>query len=205
VGEAIVLARGDNPGDKRLVAYVTPDPVAGETPAGEAPTAARMRSFLKERLPAYMVPAAFVVLDHLPLTPNGKADRKALLKIDDRHRGTDVGYKPPGTEAELTIASILQELLKIEQVGVDHNFFDLGANSLLLAQVNGRLQERFGREILLVEIFNNPTVRALAAHLEGARAPRPAEFPSRDRSEQLRQGRDRLRRRFEQQKGYGKG
>lgn len=111
-------------------------------------------------------------------------------------------YKAPQTEAELTLAAILQEVLKVERVGVDDNFFDLGGTSLLLIQVHERLQERFGREILLVEIFNNPTVRALAAHLEPGAAPAtsPAE-PSGNRSAQLRQGRDRLRRRLQQQKG----
>ncbi|HSG39301.1 MAG TPA: amino acid adenylation domain-containing protein, partial [Thermoanaerobaculia bacterium] len=195
VREAIVLARGDSAADKRLVAYVTPDPTAGEVP-----TTARMRTFLKERLPAYMVPSAFVVLDRLPVTPNGKVDRKALLRIDDRQRETDVDYKAPQTEAELTVAAILQDVLKVERVGADDNFFDLGGNSLLLVQVHGRLQEQFGREILLVEIFNNPTVRALAAHLKGGEAP-AGPTPSSDRSEQLRQGRDRLRRRLQQQKG----
>jgi acyl carrier protein len=196
VREAVVLARGDTPGDMRLIAYVTL-----ATAAGEAPSVAQMRKSLRERLPAYMVPAGFVVLDRLPVTPNGKVDRKALLRIDDRHRETNVDYKVPQTEAELIISSILQEVLKIDQVGVDHNFFDLGGNSLLLVQVHGRLQERFGQEIQLVEIFNHPTARALAAYLEGARASAPAPTPSSDRSEQLRQGRDRLRRRFRQQKG----
>ncbi len=197
VREAIVLARGDSgsPGDKRLVAYVTPDPTAGEVP-----TAARMRSFLKEKLPAYMVPTGFVVLDRLPVTPNGKVDRKALLQIDDRHREADVDYKAPQTEAEVIIASILQDVLKVDRIGVDDNFFDLGGNSLLLVQVHGRLQEQFGREILLVEIFNHPTVRALASHLEGDKEAAAHSEPSSARTDQLRQGRDRLRRRLQQQK-----
>jgi acyl carrier protein len=110
-------------------------------------------------------------------------------------------YKAPQTEAELTLAAILQEVLKVERVGVDDNFFDLGGTSSLLIQVHERLQERFGREILLVEIFNNPTVRALAAHLEQGAAPASPAEPSGDRSAQLRQGRDRLRRRLQQQKG----
>jgi surfactin family lipopeptide synthetase A len=110
-------------------------------------------------------------------------------------------YRAPQTEAELTIAAILQEVLRTERVGVDDNFFDLGGTSLLLVQVHERLQERFGREILLVEIFNNPTVRALAAHLDGGAAPSSPAEPSADRSAQLRQGRDRLRRRLHQQKG----
>jgi acyl carrier protein len=100
---------------------------------------------------------------------------------------------------ELTLAAVLQEVLRIERVGVDDNFFDLGASSLLLAQVHERLQERLGREILLVEVFNHPTVRALASHLETGNAAPPSPR-STDRTEQVRQGRDRLRQRLQQKK-----
>lgn len=109
-------------------------------------------------------------------------------------------YRAPQTDAELTIAAILQEVLRIERVGVDDNFFDLGASSLLLAQVHERLQERLGREIHLVEVFNHPTVRALASHLEQDGTSLPTQARSADRSEQLRQGRDRLRRRLQQKR-----
>ncbi|MFL6262097.1 MAG: phosphopantetheine-binding protein [Thermoanaerobaculia bacterium] len=109
-------------------------------------------------------------------------------------------YRAPQTDAELTLAAILQEVLRIERVGVDDNFFDLGASSLLLAQVHERLQERLGREIQLVEVFNHPTVRALASHLEEDGTSVPAQGRSADRSEQLRQGRDRLRRRLQQKR-----
>jgi acyl carrier protein len=111
----------------------------------------------------------------------------------------DLDYKAPQSEAELTVAAVLQQVLRIERVGVDDNFFDLGGNSLLLVQVHERLQERFGREIVLVEIFDHPTVRALASHLEGA-ATVAGPDRSGDRSEQLRQGRDRLRRRLQQKR-----
>jgi acyl carrier protein len=114
-------------------------------------------------------------------------------------REIDLDYKAPQTEAELMIAAILQQILRIERVGVDDNFFDLGGNSLLLAQVHEQLQERFGREIVLVEIFNHPTVRALAGHLEGTPAVGATERAG-DRTEQLRQGRDRLRRRLQQKR-----
>jgi acyl carrier protein len=100
---------------------------------------------------------------------------------------------------ELTLAAVLQEVLRIEQVGVDDNFFDLGASSLQLAQVHERLQERLGREIPLVEVFNHSTVRTLASHLETGSAA-PASPRSTDRTEQVRQGRDRLRQRLQQKK-----
>lgn len=108
-------------------------------------------------------------------------------------------YRAPQTEMELTLAAVLQEVLRIEQVGVDDNFFDLGASSLLLAQVHERLQERLGREIPLVEVFNHSTVRTLASHLEGGSTP-PTTPRSGDRTEQVRQGRDRLRQRLQQKK-----
>lgn len=110
-------------------------------------------------------------------------------------------YKAPQTEAELTVAAILQDVLRIERVGVDDNFFDLGGNSLLLVQVHEQLQQRFGREIVLVEIFNHPTVRALASHLEGnGTAIAAATERAGDRSDKLREGRDRLRKRLQQKR-----
>ncbi len=111
----------------------------------------------------------------------------------------DLDYIAPQTEAELAIVAILREVLRVERVGVDDNFFDLGGNSLLLAKVHERLQERFGREIPLVEVFNHPTVRALAVHMENGDAA-PAAGRSRDRTEQLKQGRDRLRQRLQQKR-----
>ena len=105
-------------------------------------------------------------------------------------------YRAPQTEMELTLAAILQEVLGVERVGVDDNFFALGASSLLLARVHERLQERLGREIPLVEVFNHSTVRTLAGHLEAGSTPPPAPR-STDRTEQLRQGRDRLRQRMQ--------
>ncbi|HET9210497.1 MAG TPA: phosphopantetheine-binding protein [Thermoanaerobaculia bacterium] len=101
---------------------------------------------------------------------------------------------------ELTLAAVLQEVLRIEKVGVDDNFFDLGASSLQLAQVHQRLQERLGREIPLVEVFNHSTVRTLAGHLEAGSALPPGPARSADRTDQLRQGRDRLRQRLQQKR-----
>lgn len=105
-------------------------------------------------------------------------------------------YRAPQTETELILAAILQEVLGAAQVGVDDNFFDLGASSLLLARMHERLQERLGREIPLVEVFNHTTVRALASHLDAGNTPPPPPR-STDRTEQLRQGRDRLRQRMQ--------
>jgi amino acid adenylation domain-containing protein len=192
VREAAVLLRTDGPLGPRLTAYAVPDD-------GAELAAADIREPLRSLLPPYMVPASYLFLDRLPLTPNRKLDRRALLALDDRTREDTVSRDAPTTEAEKQIAAVVQEVLGLEAVGPEENFFDLGGNSLLLIQVHGRLQEAFGREIPMVELFSHTTVRSLAAHLgaagEGGEGPPPAEAPRTDRSEEVRQGRDRLRRR----------
>ena len=108
-------------------------------------------------------------------------------------------YKAPQTDMELILASILQEVLGVEKIGVDDNFFDLGASSMLLARMHEQLQERLGREIPLVEVFNHSTVRTLASHLDAGNTPPPPPR-STDRTDQVRQGRDRLRQRLQQKR-----
>jgi amino acid adenylation domain-containing protein len=161
VREAVVVAREDTPGEKRLVAYVTR--AAGE--AGAALSAAALRRRLKERLPEYMAPSAFVVLDEMPLTPNGKVDRKALPAPEQPLRAADETFTPPRSELERTVAAVWCEVLGVEQVGVDDNFFDLGGHSLLMIKANSRLRELLKREISMVDMFHYPTVGALARFL----------------------------------------
>ncbi|HVR99815.1 MAG TPA: amino acid adenylation domain-containing protein [Thermoanaerobaculia bacterium] len=166
VREAVVLARQDSPdpGARRLVAYVVPDP---EWPADAADAAdiEALRDALRERLPAYMVPAAFVRLDRLPVTPNGKVDRRALPAPEGLDADLGAAYVEPESDLEQTIAGVWREVLGLEKVGVRHNFFDLGGHSLLLVRLHARLQEALGRELSLIELFNYPNVRALAEHL----------------------------------------
>ena len=201
VREAAVLATsvaGDPGGERRLVAYVVPH-------RGVALVDDELRRALAETLPSYMVPRNFVVLDALPLTPNRKVDRRALLAIEPSKispqeaamRSANAVPVAPEGDLENLIADVLKEVLRLEEVGVDDNFFDLGATSLLMVQVHGRLQEALGREIQAVEIFNHPTVAALAAHLGGDAAAGPrrgsrAERPKEDRSEALKRGKNRL-------------
>jgi amino acid adenylation domain-containing protein len=177
VREAVVLSRDLAPGDRRLIAYVTPE---------EVPT--DLRDALRAQLPAYMVPAAFVALPRLPVTPNGKVDRKALARIDPE--GQDAGlataYVEPRSDTERRIAALWREVLGVEQVGVRHNFFDLGGHSLLLVRLHARLQEELGRELPLVDLFNYPNIEALARHLDSrsAEAAAPArEETARDRAQ----------------------
>lgn len=121
---------------------------------------------LKEKLPTYMLPSAYVVLNAFPLTPNGKIDRKSL-PAPDRSRAVEsaANYVAPQNDTEKTISKVWQELLRLEQVGSNDNFFDLGANSLLMVQANNLLKQALGRSIPLVDLFRFPTVSTLAAHL----------------------------------------
>ena len=137
VRETIVLAREDLPGDTRLVAYVVPA-------AAQAPTSSDLRRFLQEKLPAYMVPAAFVWLDTLPLTPNGKVDRRALPLPDRPRLGLGGTFVAPSTPLEMRIAEVWQEVLGVDRVGVYDNFFDLGGHSLLSMRVMARLEKQLG-------------------------------------------------------------
>ncbi|HSL81570.1 MAG TPA: amino acid adenylation domain-containing protein, partial [Thermoanaerobaculia bacterium] len=171
VREAVVVARPGvgGAGDARLVAYVVPAP-------GCAPDPEDLSAALTERLPGYMVPSAFVVLDELPLTPSGKVDRKALPEPAPRGaRGTVVA---PRTPAEELLAGIWSEVLGIDRVGVEEDFFRLGGHSLLAPRVVSRVRQAFGVELPLRLLFEEPTVARLARRLESAaRAEQPPLVP----------------------------
>ena len=125
----------------------------------------RLKQHLRETLPGYMVPGAFVVLDALPLTPNGKIDRQALPAPDRQRAETASAYTAPASELESIIAQTWSELLGLDRVSTTDNFFDLGANSLLMVQAHAALRERLQRSLSLVDLFHFPTVSALAASL----------------------------------------
>nr|WP_268879070.1 non-ribosomal peptide synthetase [Albitalea terrae] len=150
VREAVVIAREDSPGDKRLVAYVV----------GDAAQAQALREHLAAALPDHMVPAAYVQLDAIPLTPNGKVDRKALPAPD----GTAYvarGYEAPQGEVEAVLAQIWAEVLKLDRVGRHDNFFELGGHSLLAVTVLERMR-RAGLQADVRRLFDSPTIAALA-------------------------------------------
>ncbi|WKB55581.1 non-ribosomal peptide synthetase [Eleftheria terrae] len=160
VREAVVLAREDVPGERRLVAYV----VANH---GAEPDALRLREALAQSLPDYMVPAAYVVLAALPVTQNGKLDRRALPMPEDAALAQR-DYEAPQGPVETMLAGIWSELLRVERVGRRDNFFELGGNSLLALRLMGRLR----REELQVDtsaLFAHPTLAALAEAVEEAR------------------------------------
>ncbi|HEX3556709.1 MAG TPA: amino acid adenylation domain-containing protein [Thermoanaerobaculia bacterium] len=162
VAEAALLARGE-PGEQRLVAYVVGQP-------GAAPGVDELRSFLRARLPAHMVPWAFVALPALPLNANGKLDRRALPDPERGAWGAPAAIEEPQSEMERTIAAIWRELLRLERVGIDDNFFDSGGHSLLTVRVHRRLKSELHRELPLVALFEHPTIRTLARYLDAGDA-----------------------------------
>ncbi len=121
----------------------------------------RLREYLNERVPEYMVPSAFVVLEELPLTANGKVDRAKLPAPERSRSELQSEYVEPGSEAEELLAGIWSEVLGVERVGVEDNFFELGGHSLLATQVVSRVREVFGVELALRRLFERPTVAAL--------------------------------------------
>ncbi len=156
VREAVVVAREDAPGDRRLVGYVVPA-------EGAAPAEAELRGWLRERLPEHMVPAALVPLGSLPLTPSGKTDRRALPAPSRLEEGGD--FVAPRDATEEGLARIWEEVLRRSPVGVHDNFFDLGGHSLLVMQVVSRVRTVFGVELPIPALFERPTVAGLAALL----------------------------------------
>jgi amino acid adenylation domain-containing protein len=170
VHEAVVLVRVHASGDKWLVGYVT-------TRSQYSPDLRALRSFLKERLPEYMLPADFVWLEKLPLNSSGKLDRQALPAPDRAHPELGVALEGPGTNTEKSLAAIWKELLEIGEVGLHDNFFELGGHSLLATQVLARIQTRLKVEVSLRVLFDNPTLAELARTIEQAQSNGPGSVP----------------------------
>ncbi|HKE58548.1 MAG TPA: amino acid adenylation domain-containing protein [Pyrinomonadaceae bacterium] len=160
VQEVVIDAREDEPGQKRLVAYVV-----GK--AGATVSTSELRELLKQKLPQHMIPAAIVVLDKLPLTPNSKLDRKALPAPEMLNEEVGAAFVAPASEVETAIAAVWSEVLKLDRVGRHDNFFDLGGHSLLIAKVHGKLVTATGTKLSFVDLFKYPTVSSLAAYISG--------------------------------------
>jgi len=153
VRDCVVIVRTKESGDKQLVAYVVPKL--------SKLTASKLCSFLQQRLPNYMVPAAFVVLESLPLTPNGKLDRRAL-PAPDKSSFTDPDFVPPSNALERQLAQIWSEILDVELVGVKDNFFALGGHSLLAIRLMAKIEQELGKSLPLATLFQSPTIADLA-------------------------------------------
>ncbi|MGO9838034.1 MAG: amino acid adenylation domain-containing protein [Polyangiaceae bacterium] len=159
VREVVVVAREDTPGDRRLVAYVASSATGG--------LIEDLRARLRARVPDYMVPAAFVVLPKLPLTENGKVDRNALPAPHASRRELETEYVEPQGATETTIASVWRRVLRLDRVGANDSFFDLGGSSLLAVESLLELRRELGRTVPVVALFQHPTVAGLARALEG--------------------------------------
>jgi amino acid adenylation domain-containing protein len=170
IRQAVVVVREDREGDKRLVAYLVADHAAVEP--------SFLKFALEARLPDPMIPSAYVFLASMPLTGNGKINRKALLALPPPVPTTGAGQTAiaeqagnrPESEMERMVSRVWQEALNVNSVGVDDNFFDLGAHSLTVAEVQAKLQQELGRGISLVDLFQFSTVRTLASHLAGTQS-----------------------------------
>lgn len=166
VREAFVMAREFGPGDKRLVAYLGTD-------LANPPGVSELRAFLATKLPEYMIPSAFVLLEKLPLNSNGKVDRKALPAPDSARPELATAFIAPQGALEEFISAQWQDLLRLDQVGSRDNFFDLGGNSVMVVQIHHRLKQHLQRDIPLIALFQYPTIDTLAQFL-GAQDSRPA-------------------------------
>ena len=161
--DAVVLAREDTVGDKRLVAYYTCRAVEVKTEAEIG--AEQLRAHLSASLPEYMVPAAYVHLDALPLTPNGKLDHRALPAPNACAYVTR-GYEAPAGAIETKLAAIWEEILKVKRAGRHDNFFALGGHSLLATRVAGCVRSSLGVELAIRTVFEAPSIAELAKIIE---------------------------------------
>ncbi|WP_193200774.1 non-ribosomal peptide synthetase, partial [Nostoc sp. MG11] len=158
VSQAVAIAREDIPGDRRLVAYVVANP-------DTAPVISDLRRFLKEKLPEYMVPAAFVVIETIPLTPNGKVNYRELPHPDISRSGLEASFIQPRNPIEEMLAQIWAEVLGVKQVGIHDNFFELGGHSLIATQLISRVRTALKVELPLRTIFEAVTVADLAERI----------------------------------------
>lgn len=163
--QTVVIVQEDIPGDKQLVAYIVPNLDQTMIEGGQN-LATLLREFLKQKLPGYMVPSAYVVLDSLPLTPNGKVNRRVLPRVDTLILDTQEDYVAPRTTVEEVLAGIWRQVLGKQQVGIHDNFFELGGHSLLATQLTSRIRDAFQVELPVRHLFEAPTVAALARQIE---------------------------------------
>jgi acyl-CoA synthetase (AMP-forming)/AMP-acid ligase II len=184
VRQCVCVVKDAGGGDQRLVAYWLREPGAQGQELEQA-----LKDKAAERLPSYMGPSLYAELAEFPHTPNGKVDRKALSKLELSGGAAAEAAVAPETELETKIAKVWGEVLKLAHVSVTRNFFDLGGHSLLLAEAHARVQAEIEPELTIVEMFQYPSVRALAAHLENRGT---SAASSEERSRDLASGRQAL-------------
>jgi amino acid adenylation domain-containing protein len=194
VREAVVVVREEE-GEKRLVGYV----VGG---AGVELRIEEVRRWARGKLPEYMVPGWYVEMERLPLTRNGKVDRHALPPPQSARRHLEASYIAPRNKIEQRVANIWQELLRMDKVGINDNFFDLGGHSLLMVQLHSKLRETFNKkELSIVEVFKHPTVKLLARYISGEQSSQALLREPHDRADRRKvamNNRLRKRKRFDE-------
>jgi amino acid adenylation domain-containing protein len=207
VGEVVVMTREDAPGEVRLAAFIAERGGKGET----ALAPAELRSFLEERLPAYMIPPTIQVLPSMPVNAQGKVDRGALARLTSRVQRERTTFAAPRNELEAAIAAVWREVFALdgtddaEAVGIHDNFFDAGGSSLSLVKLHSRLQKALERSFPLVELFKHPTIAALAASL-GTEAPaKPTVDQARARTDTRRESMRQLQQLREQRRSRRPG
>jgi len=161
IKEAVVIAKEDKQGDKRLIAYVVPE----ENTDSSLRLEPAIRKYLKEKLPGYMIPSAFVMLDKIPLTHNGKVDKKRLPDPADTGIKSDAVFIPPRDDIERKLVKIWQDILGTDNFGIQEDFFETGGHSLKIVQMASQIHKQLGIKTALLDIFTYSTIEALAKHL----------------------------------------
>ncbi|MEG4862220.1 MULTISPECIES: non-ribosomal peptide synthetase [unclassified Microcoleus] len=176
IKQAVVLAREDEPGDKRLVAYLAVNPQ-------EQLTIADLRVQLQGQLPDYMVPAVFVTVEAMPKTPSGKIDRRALPPPDSQRQELSQGYAAPQSDLEKVLAGIWSKLLKLDRVGIHDNFFEIGGNSLMTLQIAVQVRTLLEKDLPVVKLFQHPTIAQLANYLNQGESTNQSSNKFQDRAD----------------------
>ncbi|MGF1980312.1 MAG: amino acid adenylation domain-containing protein [Nostoc sp. CmiSLP01] len=193
VRETVVVVSEASADSQRIVAYVV-------SQREQTLIIPELRNFLESKLPNYMMPTAFVLLETLPLTPNGKVDRKALPVPDTARPQLETVYQPPQTEVEKTIADIWQNILQIESVGIHDNFFELGGNSLILVQVHSKIREIFQIDLSVLDLFRYPTINSLANYFNQDKNQQILSYMTEMTAEKIADGKAQQRKRLQQLK-----
>jgi amino acid adenylation domain-containing protein len=162
--QAVVMLREDRPGDSQLTAYVVAEP-------DRKPSAGALKQFLKKTLPAYMVPAAIVLLDTFPLTPNGKVDRRMLPKPEFTQSLSDEHYAAPRMDTEKKLAAVWADVLNMASIGIHDNFFDIGGHSLLAIRLSQRIEKELSLSMPVTTLFRAPTIAEMAELIDGQKTP----------------------------------
>ncbi|MBD0343482.1 MAG: hypothetical protein ICV63_01330, partial [Coleofasciculus sp. Co-bin14] len=157
----------------------------------------QLGNYLREKLPEYMVPSAFVALEALPLTPNGKIDRRSLPSPGGLRPELNVTYVSPQTDLEKAIATVWQQALNLDKIGIHDNFFEIGGNSLLMVKVNSELRDIFQTNLSLIEMFRYPTITSLVEYFSESKNESLSYPQKTNRIEQLKAGKERQKKRLE--------